>query len=216
MTTWNSLVARVLFSVDDPTGVFHTTVDTYLGEAEMLLVMARALTEKTATFPLTGAPILPIYPTVPDCLSILRVSYGGKVLPPDHLATVSLTDPEWQRTRGEPESWFPVGATHIATYPVWNTGSLTLTYLPTPAAPVLTTASGTVSTATPAIPDPWHLTLHDYARAVALAKESQYQRSVELLKKVAAVLGIRDTRFLADSRQSPEREISQPIVAPGD
>lgn len=209
MATWASLVSRVLTAVDDPTGVFHTAVSTYLGEAELLLVLARALSEKTATFPLTGAPILPIHTKLPDCLTILRVSYGGRVLPPDHLATVSLTDPHWQQVRGEPESWMPIGATHIATYPVFEGGSLTLTYLAAPAPPVLT--------ASPKVPEPWHLALTDYARAIALGKEAQYARAVDLLKKVADVLGIRDVRFLATDRQnSPEREISKPVVQPGD
>lgn len=206
MATWASLVTRVLTAVDDPTGVFHTKIRTYLEEAELLLVLARAMAEKTASFPLDGQPIFPIHATLPNCMVILRVSYGGRVLPMDHLATISLTDPTWQQTFGTPESFFLVGATHIGTYPVATTGTLTLTYLAEPS------TTGT----SPTVAEPWHSLLESYARAVALGKEAQYQRAIESMKEFANVLQLRDTRFLATDRISKEPAISQAVVQPRD
>jgi hypothetical protein len=205
MATWAALTANVLRSVDDPTGVFHTAVESYLEEGELLLVLARAVEEKTANFALNGQPILPLHAVLPDCLAVLRVSYNGRVLPMDHLATVSLLDPTWQQTLDEPEFWFPVGATHIGTYPV-SIGTLKLTYL---AAPSTTGTSPTVA-------DPWQILLEDYARAVALGKEAQYARATALLKSFAEVLQLRDVRFLATDRTSKEPAISKAIVQPGD
>ena len=206
MATWASLVTRVLTAVDDPTGVFHTKIRTYLEEAELLLVLARAMAEKTASFPLNGQPFLPIHATLPDCMVIIRVSYGGRVLPMDHLASISLTDPTWQQTFGIPESWFPVGATHIGTYTVATAGALTLTYLAKPS------TTGT----SPTVAEPWHSLLEPYARAVALGKEAQYQRAIESMKEFANTLQLRDVRFLATERQSKESAISQTVVQPGD
>lgn len=213
MTTWATLTTNVLRSLDDPNGIFHTEVLSYLTEGELLLVLARVIDEKTFPYPLTGKTIYPLHTLIPDLLTVLRVSHGGNVLPMDHLATINLTDPDWQQQRQPPESWFPVGATHFGLHPTPLDGEVSITYL---AAPPAVVGGPVVEGASPTVQVQWHTLLEDYSRAIALAKESQFQRAVGLLKQTAAMMGIRDVRFIPTDRQSPEAEGTVAAVKPTD
>jgi hypothetical protein len=193
MTTWAELTTNVLASLDDVEAVFHTTVPDFLREAELLLILARVVNEKTATFPLDGRPLYPIHTVLPDCMTILRASYNGKVLIQDHLASINLLFPTFMQEFGEPESFSLVGGTHVLFHPIPEAGgNMTLTYLAAPSA----------SSTSPALQTQWHTLLHDYARGIALAKEAQYQRAIDLLKQVAEIAGIPDTRLKATDRDT--------------
>ena len=209
MTTWTTLVSTVQDTLQDPTGVFHptTTLQQYAEHAELLLSLHRSLYERTATLTFTASPVYVIHTLFPDFVAPLRVTVSNVPLRWTSLAAVGRLHRNWRSRMDEAESCFMIGATILGFSPLPTATSARVTYLAAPPTLSSTPASGTE----PVIDPAWHTTMARYAEAIALAKESQYQKAGEALKMFLDLAKIpRDPRFLESLSQRSATTTKEP------
>lgn len=219
MTTWTQLIDATLNELGDPEGVFHTedAVQRYLEHGELLMSVSRVLVEKTATITLTSAQAdYTIHTLLPDFIYPLRISSNNVPLYQSSLASWGRMQPNWlavpTASVSTIESYAMIGTTILAFNPPPVSGTAvnvtaTITYM---ACPPTTWSTATIGTS-PTIADQWHDDLQDYAKAIALAKESQIPQAQASLKQFVGKLGLpRDTRFLRGSatRDGNETNVS--------
>ena len=208
MATWTALASQVQAETGDATGVFHDAVNVknYLFQAELLLSTARALTEVTGTLTIAGQWAYEIHSIFQDLIRPLRIIVNDVVLTESSLENVSLLDPMWPLTTGQPEMWFMIGGTFLSFYPVPGAGTATILYLGVPS------TTGT----SPTVQANWQQVLTLFAEAVALGKETQLTMAQDKMKQFVEAMGIRDIRLLDPWAVKPGKETATPVRAAND
>ena len=201
----------ILTTVGEPEGIFHTRTNILplVQHAELLLGLARGVTEKTAVLPLVyNQAQYRIHATVPDFVFPLRINVLRKQLRPTTHSRIADLDTRWTTTVGTPEFYFMIGATRLGFYP--TAPSSTLSAIVTYAALPVVAGDSQVYLAGAE----WHEAMVHYVSAMLLAKEQKYQEATLQLNLFLAKIGMdRDPRFTIGQIKGPQANmpISPPI-----
>lgn len=194
----------ILTTVGEPEGIFHTTANILplVQHAEQFLGMARGLTEKTITLPLSyNQPHYLIQTIASDFIFPLRVTILRKQLFPTTLSRITDRDPRWTASVGTPTLYFMIGATALAFYPTSPSSTLT--------ASVTYAARPPVTGAQPYMVGPeWHEALMHYVSALLLAKEQKYPMADQQMQLFLTKIGLpRDPRFAPAETRGPTANV---------
>jgi len=191
--TPTEIQTAILENVGEPEGIFHTVANILplVQHGELLLGIARGLTEKTISLPLVyNQPDYLIHATAADFVVPLRVTILRKQLFPTTLSRVTDRDLRWTASVGTPTHYFLIGATRLAFYPTAPSSTLTasVTYAALPPQ-----VNGVQSYL---VGSEWHEALVHYGAALLLAKEQKYEPAAQQLNLFLTKGGLpRDTRM---------------------
>ena len=200
MTTWAQLLSQTQLTIDDSSGMIHSSsfLQTHLEYSELLFVLTKGWYEVTASLSLLpNTPTYDIASNFPDFIFPLRMSIGGVALNDASLQSLSMIDSDWYTHTGDPDFYYMTGSTRIGFYPITTSpATVSITYLAVPPQGIVDTSLS------PKIQQQYHTSLPHYAAALALAREGKMNEAIIQLKAFVEVVGHQlDRRLVAQMRQ---------------